>query len=1086
MIKTISDSLGYVKHRKLLQKLILPLILIILIGIFVLNQLLTGSIKDFVTNFLVQKSFLPHFTALALEKDKRFKEIKLITYTTAQKLYNRISDNAPPEPEKVDQQFQSFMKQAPDGSYRSSTDDRSRRLQMLAFRNNIGNPTLLEKRIITDAFNYFLPYAEALTNTVYNTYFTTDHLIWTYGAHDWPLVVEPDEDFREQIWYRSARPENNSTREHQWTDMYYDSVNREWMISSLCPVYLDNNFVGVVGHDFLLRDIIDLGRAVSSQKDVLIFFLDQKGNIIAHPETQFIIDQHVENNKVLTAKSLSDSSLTNVLKTLNKSGAPRFVFTGDQDGNRLLLHFPLKSINWELVYIVNETEIFSVIQNINSAHIISFVLMSVFIFLLLAFMIKQIILKPLYSMIVGIENFEAGRLDTIIPGNERKDEFGNVIRALNEMAMALKDYRDKLISANRELMESSQNLQVLKDTTPDAVFIYTEEGSIVDVNRTTLTMFEYSKPEIIRLSMSQLSADGFSEYRAAKHFQTALDKGESHFEWMSCSKKGKIFPTMIRLKRMIVNDTTFILAVVTDISEQKQAEKALKSSEERYRYLIERSNDAIYVLYERKFEIINQKFTEIFGLSLNDVNKSGFDFMDLVAPRSIPVIEERMKRIKNGDDLNPNYEFTAISKDGKEIEVEASVSYIEYNDGIATQGILRDITQRKAMEQQLRQSQKLEAIGTLAGGVAHDFNNLLTVINGHAEIGLMKLEKKDAAYRDMKSILKAGKQAEKVTGQLLAFSRRQIYEPKILNINTIINGLQNMLRRMIGEDIEIRIRSYPKIPPIKADPGQIEQTLINLVINARDAILENQDTSSPKKITIVTDIAHLKKEDIGPYDDLSAGPYVVISVNDTGIGMNKELTTKIFEPFFTTKSAGKGTGLGLATVYGIVKQNGGDITVKSEIRRGTSISIYWPVTESVQESSKSKPESIKVFTGNEKIMLVEDDHGVRSFASNALKQLGYTVLVAENGKIALDIITKNGHDLDLLVTDLIMPEMNGKELVNAVSDIFPAMKVLYTSGYTDDHIVHSGALDEGIAFLSKPYSAQNLSRRIREILDEPA
>jgi hypothetical protein len=281
--------------RKLLPKIIFPLILVILVGIFTLNQLLTGKIKDFITTVLVENSFLPQFTALSNEKDNHFREIKQITEQSAEIIKNRLTTESSLSDEHIERLFHHHMKQKEDGSYRSESVDRSERLQMLAFRNNVGTVTPLDKRIIVEAFTFFLPYATALTSTVYNTYFTTDHLIWTYGAHDWPLVVKADENFRDQIWYDSATPLRNPGRKHVWTEMYYDRVNREWMISSLCPVYIKNEFIGVVGHDFILREIIDLGQTSLEKHEALFFFMDKSSNIIAHPETLFLLDQHVDN-----------------------------------------------------------------------------------------------------------------------------------------------------------------------------------------------------------------------------------------------------------------------------------------------------------------------------------------------------------------------------------------------------------------------------------------------------------------------------------------------------------------------------------------------------------------------------------------------------------------------------------------------------------------------------------------------------------------------------------------------------------------------------------------------------------------------
>jgi len=398
-------------------------------------------------------------------------------------------------------------------------------------------------------------------------------------------------------------------------------------------------------------------------------------------------------------------------------------------------------------------------------------------------------------------------------------------------------------------------------------------------------------------------------------------------------------------------------------------------------------------------------------------------------------------------------------------------------------GIQMDITDQRRLEEQLRQSQKLEAIGTLAGGIAHDFNNLLTVINGHAEMSMFALEGDHPSHKDIISILSAGKRAKTLTSQLLAFSRKQIYAPKIIEINQAISSLDKMLRRLIGEDITIETNLRKGIPLIKADPGQIEQILMNLVVNARDAINEKGNVTENKKILIETGQTLIDEAFVASHTGSKTGLHVSLTVSDTGVGMEEEIRDKIFEPFFTTKEKGLGTGLGMSTVYGIVKQNGGSIYAYSEAGLGTRVKIYWPATE-----EKKLPDETQVLTraallGQESILVVEDDESVRNFVGTALKNLGYIVQEAINGKKALDVLRQNGSKIELIITDLIMPEMNGKELAIEVGKILPEIRVLFTSGYTEDHIVNSGSLDRGIDFLQKPYSIQTLAKKVREILD---
>ena len=402
----------------------------------------------------------------------------------------------------------------------------------------------------------------------------------------------------------------------------------------------------------------------------------------------------------------------------------------------------------------------------------------------------------------------------------------------------------------------------------------------------------------------------------------------------------------------------------------------------------------------------------------------------------------------------------------------------------ANKKLKKQITEKQEMYSQLLQIQKMNAVGTLSGGIAHDFNNMLTVINGHAEVGLLSIPKEHPGYRHMLSILKAGKRAENLTRQLLAFSRKQIFQPQVLNINSLIEDLDKMMRRLIGEDIAMKIKLSKNIPAVKGEPGQIEQVLMNLIVNARDAINDNTEIASEKKIIIETKSEQVDEGQAAKYLGLQQGKYVIISVCDTGVGVSEDIQHKIFEPFFTTKEQGHGTGLGLATVYGIVKQNGAYIYVHSEKNQGARFKIYWPVCKEEKLKMNINSNEKNVLSGDEIVLLVEDDINVRIFTSSALRELGYTVYEASNGKKALQIIEEKGLKPHLLITDIVMPEMNGKELVEKLNKKLPEMKIIYTSGYTDSYIAKQGILNESVHFIQKPYSLKNFAGKIREVLEK--
>lgn len=381
-------------------------------------------------------------------------------------------------------------------------------------------------------------------------------------------------------------------------------------------------------------------------------------------------------------------------------------------------------------------------------------------------------------------------------------------------------------------------------------------------------------------------------------------------------------------------------------------------------------------------------------------------------------------------------------------------------------------------QEQLRQSQKLEGIGQLAGGIAHDFNNLLTVINGFTALAMKDLPPDGLIRSNLEEVKKAGERASALTRQLLAFSRKQVLQPEVLNLDSVVVEMEKMLRRVIGENIDLRAVLEPQLGNVKADPGQIEQIILNLIVNARDSM------PNGGKVTIETDNVYLDEEYAKHHLGAHPGHYVMLAVSDTGTGMDEKTRARIFEPFFTTKELGKGTGLGLSTIYGIVKQSGGNIWVYSEVGRGTTFKIYLPrVDEAAQECRRisAAEESVR---GTETILLVEDEDMVRKLTQQILKASGYRVLEAANGGEALQFCERHDGPIDLLLTDVIMPEMSGRELAKRLHRNQPELRVLFMSGYTDDAIVHHGVLEEGANFIQKPFTPEVLATKVRDALEQ--
>jgi signal transduction histidine kinase len=388
-----------------------------------------------------------------------------------------------------------------------------------------------------------------------------------------------------------------------------------------------------------------------------------------------------------------------------------------------------------------------------------------------------------------------------------------------------------------------------------------------------------------------------------------------------------------------------------------------------------------------------------------------------------------------------------------------------------------NITERKRLEAQFLQVQKLESIGRLAGGIAHDFNNLLTAMTGYVDLALATLPPENDVYSDLSEIQKAVRRASTLTQQLLAFARKQIIEPHIINLNSLIDDMNRLLRRLLTEDIELVTRLDPELGQIKVDPGQFEQVIVNMAVNAADAM------PSGGRFVIETKNILIDESYVHEHIQVAPGQYVLLTISDTGVGMDAKVKQLIFEPFFTTKEAGRGTGLGLSTCYGIVKQNGGYIWVYSEIGHGTTFKIYLPRVDAPVEDFARPSITQAIPQGTETILLVEDEAAVRQIAARTLRAQGYTVIEAANGTEALQITHTHPGAINLILTDVVMPSMGGGALVEQLKALYPAIKMLFTSGYTDDTIVHHGQLKPGVQFIQKPFSPAALARKVRDVLD---
>ena len=632
------------------------------------------------------------------------------------------------------------------------------------------------------------------------------------------------------------------------------------------------------------------------------------------------------------------------------------------------------------------------------------------------------------------------------------------------------------------LAEREELFRLISENAADMIAVVDMDGRRIFNSDAYQKILGYSAEELKNSSsMDQIHPDDRERVKAAAGEARRSGVGKN-LEYRIRHKNGTWL--VLESTSSVIGDASGVpekLVIVNrDITARKQASEALRLSEVSFRSVIENAPYGIYrAQASGKLLLVNPALQKMLGYD----SQAELLLLNLTTDVYVDPLEHQ----RVNDLFTKQKEFTDVQvdwkrKDGTPIKARCSGWFVKSAiDGAAYFEVFaEDVTEKWLLERQLRMAQKMEAVGRLSGGIAHDFNNLLGVIIGYSQVLKRTLPPGTAFLEHAEEIEKAGQRAASLTRQLLAFSRQQVLAPAVLNLNSLISEMEKMLPRLIGEDIEIVIALDPAIGRVKADHGQLEQVVMNLAVNARDAMPDGG------KVVITTANAVLDETWTRSHPGSKAGDFVMLSVADTGTGIDSETLAHIFEPFFTTKERGKGTGLGLATVYGVVKQSGGYVWVESALGKGTAFQIYLPRIEELVSVPEPVAPIVEAFRGAETILLVEDADALRKLTHMLLEQHGYHVLVAANGAAALQLVEQKPERIDLLLTDVIMPGLNGRALAERLEILQPSLKVLYMSGYTDDAIVNHGVLESGTQLLHKPFSEESLIRKVREVLDADA
>jgi PAS domain S-box-containing protein len=698
---------------------------------------------------------------------------------------------------------------------------------------------------------------------------------------------------------------------------------------------------------------------------------------------------------------------------------------------------------------------------------------------------------PLYDRALSEGPFRAEY--SLVDGRTLEMAFNRIVQDGETTGISVfgKDITERK-TAEKILLDAERRYRDIFEGALEGIYRVSLEGKPLAANPAFPRMLGYDSAQEFLSALADGAHPVWLDPDARPQFFRLLEQHEvvRGYECQFRRKDGRVIWVSVSGRKVCGNDgrALYIEGFIEDITERKRADEKLRESERQLRTVLE-TISLVGVMLDRQGNITlcNDFLLALSGWKREEVLRRNW-FELFLPPEISGKIRQEVFLDTIGTGVVPtHYQNEIITRKGERRLVDWNNTVIRDPGGqiVGVASIGEDITELKRaeaekarIEDQLRQAQKLESVGRLAAGVAHDFNNLLTVINGYSRLLLDSLKAGDPLRDGLEEIHKAGERAAALTQQLLAFSRKQILQPRVLDLNRVVDEMRPMLARLMGEDVEVCVQLQVEAATICADPHQLEQVLMNLAVNSRDAM------PNGGKFSIETGFVEWGESHVQSRPGAQAGPYVMLAVSDTGVGMNEETLGHIFEPFFTTKEVGKGTGLGLSTIHGIVEQSGGYVEADSELGRGTTFKIYMPRLVNAQADS-GKPEAVPASGGKETVLVVEDQAEVRRYTATALKAYGYQVIQAENAGEALLIGERESKRIDLILTDVVMPSLSGRELADRLKERWPGIKVLFMSGYTDDTMVHHGVLQQDVEFIQKPFSPGQLAIKVREMLAAP-